>query len=160
MSDEKKLELIKELAKGNIKIGQFIMEVNGTLNYYENQEENGKKTVSDEQISNAIIAISGEDKPLNEQQLYLGVICVLLSKYGWCGNWADCCTRINKLPMRDMFQKRCEYNSIKVLTAYKFAGVDYKEWDKYEPTKTENTIFKKCKADADDFEEAISLPLG
>ena len=160
MSDEKKLELIKELAKGNIKIGQFILEANGPVNYYENQEENGKKTVTDEQFSNAIIAISGDDKPLNEQQLYLGVICVLLSKYGWCGNWSDCCTRINKLPMRDMFQKRCEYNSIKVLTAYKFAGVDYKEWDKYEPTKTENTIFKKCKAVADAFEEAISLPLG
>lgn len=160
MKDETKIELIKELSKGNVTIKQLIMEVNGTLNYYENQEENGKKTVSDKQISNAIIAISGEDKPLNEQQLYLGVICVLLSKYGWSGNWADCCTRINKLPMKDMFQKRCEYNSIKVLTAYKFAGVNYKEWDKYEPTKTENTIFKKCKAVADAFEEAISLPLG
>lgn len=84
MKDETKIELIKELSKGNVTIKQLIMEVNGTLNYYENQEENGNK----------------------------------------------------------------------------FAGVDYKEWDKYEPTKTENTIFKKCKAVADAFEEAISLPLG
>ena len=113
MKDETKIELIKELSKGNVTIKQLIMEVNGTLNYYENQEENGKKTVSDKQISNAIIAISGEDKPLNEQQLYLGVICVLLSKYGWSGNWADCCTRINKLPMKDMFQKREESITIK-----------------------------------------------
>ena len=42
MKDETKLEIIKELAKGNVKIAQLILEVQGDNNYYENRnkEEN------------------------------------------------------------------------------------------------------------------------
>lgn len=105
------------------------------------------------------MAINGEKKPLNEKQLFLGVLCVLISKYGWVGKWATCCTKINSLPMKDMFEKECDYNSIKVLTAYRFANIDYKEWEKYEPTDNERLMFKKCKSVADAFDRALSLQI-
>ena len=157
MSDELKLKLMKELAKGNVRIGQLILEVHGN-NYYKERSDREEKTkVNDEDISKAILSINGSEKPLNEQQLFLGVICVLLSKYGWVGNWSSCCEKIKKLPMYDLFYKKCDYNSIKVLTAYKFASVDYKDWEGYEPTQIERVIFKKCKSVADAFDEAISM---
>ena len=116
-----------------------------------------KDQVTDERISRAIISINGDNKPLNEKQLFIGVICVLMSKYGWSGKFLTCCTRINNLPMRDMFEKECDYNSIKVLTAYKFASVDYKDWETYEPSNSERGIFRKCKVTADAFDKAILM---
>ena len=155
MKDETKIEIMKELSKGNVKIAQLILEVQGDNNYYENRNKDEKMKLSDEQISKAIISICGDKKPLNEKQLYLGVICVLISKYGWTGKFSACCARINSLPMKDKFEKSCDYNSIKILTALKFASVDYKEWSSYEPRDTERGIFKKCKAVADAFDEAL-----
>ena len=158
MSDELKLEMMKELTKGVVKIENLILEV---THFYNKSEKTNKETqeVTDEQISQAIMAINGDKKPLNEKQLFLGVLCVLISKYGWVGKWATCCTKINSLPMRDMFEKECDYNSIKVLTAYRFANVDYKEWEKYEPTDSERLMFKKCKSVADAFDRALSIQL-
>ena len=155
MSDELKLKLLQELSKGNTKIGQVIFEVNGNYycNHYHNKEE--KEHVTDEQVSKAIISINGSQKPLNEKQLFLGVICVLLSKYGWTGKISTCCTRINNLPMKNLFEKACDYNSVKVLTAYRFASVDYKDWECYEPSDAERGAFRKCKAVADAFDEAL-----
>ena len=98
MSDELKLQLMQEIAKSNLKIDQLILEVRGD-NYYNKHREEVTK-VDDEQVSKAIISINGDEKPLNEKQLFLGVICVLLSKYGWAGNWSDCCNRrlVTSLP--------------------------------------------------------------
>lgn len=157
MSDELKLKIIQELAKNGLKIKNFVMEMTGDINNYEHASKEEKTKVTDEQIARAIISITGEKKPLNEKQLFLGVICVLLSKYGWSGKWATCCTKINSLPMNEMFEKKCDYNSIKVLTAYKFASVDYKDWEDYEPSDFERAIFKKCKSVADAFDEAINM---
>ena len=156
MSDELKLKMIQELSKGNTKIGQVIFEVNGNVNYY-NKSKDEKEHVTDEQVSKAIISINGNQKPLNEKQLFLGVICVLLSKYGWTGKISTCCTRINSLPMKNLFEKACDYNSVKVLAAYRFASVDYKDWECYEPSDGERVAFWKCKAVADAFDEALSI---
>ena len=150
-----KLQVLKELQKGHVKIDQLILEVKGDNNYYSNNNKDEKMKPSDEQISKAIISICGDKKPLNEKQLYLGVICVLISKYGWTGKFSTCCSRINNLPMREEFERVCDYNSIKILTALKFATVDYKDWGSYEPRDTERGIFKKCKAVADAFDEAL-----
>ena len=76
MTPEEKLKILQELSKGNVKIDQLILEVDGDNNYYSNRNRDEKMKPSDEQISKAIIAISGDEKPLNEKQLFLGVICV------------------------------------------------------------------------------------
>lgn len=60
------------------------------------------------------------------------------------------------VPLINVFVKGCDYGSIKILTGYKFASVDYKDWDKYEPSRSEAGIFRKCKYVADAFDEAVS----
>ena len=42
MSDELKLKLMQELAKGNVRIGQFILEVQGN-NYYNERSDKEEK---------------------------------------------------------------------------------------------------------------------
>ena len=153
-----KLRLVQELSKGNVRIGQLIMEVQGDNHYHEEkktEEKSDPSEVTDEQVSKAIISINGEKKPLNEKQLFLGVICVLLSKYGWTGKFSTCCTRINSLPRKELFEKECDYNCIKAITAYRFASVDYKDWETYSPNDSERGIFRKCKLVADAFDRAI-----
>lgn len=159
MTDEEKMKYLESLSKGGARIGNLFFDNHGSLTIHNHmgEEKKEKPKVTDEHIGNAILAINGEKKPLNEKQLFLGVICVLLSKYGWTGKFSACCNRINELPMKDMFEKECDYNSIKVLTAYKFASVDYKDWETYEPSSSERMIFKKCKAVADAFDEAILM---
>ena len=43
MSDELKLKLMQELAKGNVRIGQLILEVHGN-NYYKERPDREEKT--------------------------------------------------------------------------------------------------------------------
>lgn len=157
MTEEKKWDYLERLSKGGVSIGNLIFDNHGTmtLSNYMGGNSSEKPKVTDEQICKAIISINGENKPLNEKQLFLGVISVLLSKYGWSGKWSSCCERINNLPMKELFEKVCDYNCIKVLTAFKFASVDYKDWNNYVPSDRERTIFKKCKAVADAFDEAL-----
>jgi len=157
MSIDDKMKIVELLAKSGMKVNNLIVEHNGDNYFYEGKDREEKHKVTDEQVSKAIISINGDDKPLNEKQLFIGVISVLLSKYGWTGKWAACCTRINNLPEKDHFVKSCDYNSIKILTALKFASIDYKDWATYQPSKSETTIFRKCKAVADAFDEAISM---
>lgn len=157
MSTEEKIKIVEALAKCGLNLKSLIIEYSGNSYHYYGKQKEERTKVTDEQVSRAIISINGEDKPLNEKQLFLGVICVLLSKYGWTGKWSACCTRINNLPSRNLFVKDCDYNSIKILTAYKFATVDYKDWETYEPSRNETIIFRKCKAVADAFDEAISM---
>lgn len=156
MSTEDKIKILEALAKSGMKVGSVVIEHSGNSYHYYGNNKEMKSKVSEEQISKAIISINGENKPLNEKQLFIGVICVLLSKYGWSGKWSACCTRINNLPMREMFEKECDYNSIKILTAFKFASIDYKDWENYEPSRSEVSIFRKCKAVANAFDEALS----
>lgn len=43
MSDELKLKIIQELSKGNVRIGQLIMEVNGDNHYHEKEDMTQKE---------------------------------------------------------------------------------------------------------------------
>ena len=52
---------------------------------------------------------------------------------------------------------KCDYNNLKASIALKFAGLDYKDWETYEPSSSERMIFKKCKAVADAFDEAVLM---
>lgn len=158
MSEENKIKLLHGFLHGvNISTNYFNVSVgdNATFNQTVPESKDQRVKVTDEQISKAILAINGTNKPLNKKQLFLGVLRVLTSKYGWGGTWSDCCVRINKLPMKEQFEKACDYNCIKVLTAYKFASIDYLDWGTYKPRPEEKGIFMKCKYAADEFDKTL-----
>ena len=110
---------------------------------------------TDEVVGRAILALNGEEKPLCEKQLFLAIIKVLMAKCGWSNKWGLSCERINSLPEASEFAIKCDYNNLKSSIALKFAGLDYKDWETYEPRESERAVFRKNKALAKLFEEEL-----
>ena len=105
----------------------------------------------------AIVELDGYKKPLCEKQLFLAIIKVLCDKCGWCGKWQTCCDRINELPIikESDLEVKCDYNNLKAPIALKFASLQYKEWEDYEPRDSERDVFRKNKNVAKLFEEEL-----
>jgi len=145
------------MKSGKVEIGQFVVENNGTMtNHQHTKAEKAKECYSDEQIARAIVAVSGEGKPLSLMKHFVGVICALQSM-GWPQKFATCCTRINQLPGHESYPVRCDSNAIKSTQVLKFASVDYKEWANYQPKAGEEAaVFKECKFAADSFVEVLT----
>ena len=114
-------------------------------------------TYTDDVIARAILALDGYQKPLCEKQLFLGIIKVLRSKCGWSSKWLTCCDRINELPIikESELEVKCDYNNLKAPCALKFASVDYKDWDNYEPSDAERDVFRKNRILARLFEKEL-----
>lgn len=131
-------------------------------NYNNSKPDDAANTASDytdEVVGRAILALNGEKKPLCEKQLFLAVIKVLAAKCGWSNKWAVSCERINGLPAASEFAVKCDYNNLKASIALKFAGLDYKDWETYEPRESERDLFRKNKALAKLFEEELDRQL-
>ena len=118
-----------------------------------------KSAYTDEIVSRAIVALNGDNKPIYEKQLFLGICKVLVCKCGWTGKIPAICDRINGLPMAETLQVKCDYKNLKSPSALKFASLEYDEWEDYEPKDMEKVIFKKNKATADAFAEELDKQL-
>ncbi|MBQ7426877.1 MAG: hypothetical protein IJV20_06480 [Prevotella sp.] len=118
-----------------------------------------KSAYTDEIVSRAIVALNGDNKPIYEKQLFLGVCKVLVCKCGWTGSIPAICDRINGLPMAESLQVKCDYKNLKSPSALKFASLDYDEWEEYEPRDMEKLVFKKNKAAADALAEELDRQL-
>ena len=118
-----------------------------------------KSAYTDEIVSRAIVALNGDNKPIYEKQLFLGICKVLVCKCGWTGKIPAICDRINGLPIAETLQVKCDYKNLKSPSALKFASLEYDEWEDYEPKDMEKVIFKKNKATADAFAEELDKQL-
>lgn len=139
-----------------INSGSYTHSGTTTNNLQYREEPQSVQPYSDEQIARAIMAVSGEGKPLSLMKHFVGVICALQSM-GWSSKFATCCARINQLPGHEQFPVRCDSNAIKSTQALKFASVDYKDWATYQPKAGEEAaVFKGCKFAADSFVEVLT----
>ena len=118
-----------------------------------------KSAYTDEIVGRAIAALNGDNKPIYEKQLFLGVCKVLVCKCGWTGKTPAICDRINGLAVASSLQVKCDYKNLKSPSALKFASLEYDEWEEYEPKDIEKDVFKKNKAAADAFAEELDRQL-
>lgn len=146
ISEDLKLKIIQELTKGNVRIGQIIMEVKGNNTYYEQSRTvEEKKEVTDEQLAKALIAINGKDKAVNSQAAWLGACCFLAWNHGYPRNLGDCCKKIGELPLiKGCLEYECKYESIRKFGSWKFVSMDAREWPQYMPREDEKPMFEKC----------------
>ena len=144
MSDEMKLNVLRELTKGNVKIENLIMEV---THFYNKKEKSAKEDsdITDEHIAKALIAINGKDKAVNSQVAWLGACCFLAWNHGYPRNLGDCCKKIGELPLiKDCLEYECKYESIRKFGSWKFVSMDAREWPQYMPREEEKPMFEKC----------------
>ncbi len=171
MEQEDILKTLESLGKSGLNVaGDFVLnkhveyEVNnveaggtGIVNNFYN--EKSKKTATDEQISRGITAINGNDKALNHQQGFLGICICLASTQGWPSDFKLAVDRINQLPDAAKWNIPCKYESIRKIAVYKFARLDYSEWDNYTPKESERKIFLECRDAARAFEEQLKIEM-
>lgn len=131
---------------------------NGTEHHYYKQagKEDEKHKYSDEQLAKAIQGICGKEKALNNYQLWLGVCCLLSSKYGFPNNLEMCCERIMQLPY-DELELECKYENIRKFAFLKFVKEGVEAWDDYQPKDEEKKLFYGCKRVAQDLEKALQM---
>jgi len=115
----------------------------------------GDVGATDEQISRAITEINGKDKVLKHQQAFLGICCYLASIHKWPSNKEISVKRINHLPDASKWTIPCKWDSIRKYANYKFAMLDYSEWDDYSPTDSDRDIFNECRDVARAFDKQL-----
>ncbi len=114
----------------------------GSTVYYNKGGENKKPT--DEQLAKAIAAINGKDKVLKNYQDWLGVCCLLSSKYDFPMKLDDCVEQINSLPFKEgELSVECRFDNIRRFGNNRFVTLDVEKWKNYDPNPSEETIFRK-----------------
>lgn len=147
MNREEKLQLIQGMFNGadlsNAQIN-VIVESGAKVVYKEvSSAKNDNPQVTDEQIANALLAINGKEKPLDEYQVWLGACCILTWKYRYPRKLEDCCKRINSLPLEGI-EIICKYENIRKFSTYSFVKEDARLWNDYKPKESERVLFNKC----------------
>lgn len=99
---------------------------------------------TDEDLADAISSINGEDKALDEYQKWLGVCCLVQSRYDYPRDLKVCCERLANLPYKSKLKYPCRYDNVRKVAAYGFAREDYKQWSTYKPKSTEKKYFDCC----------------
>lgn len=145
MSEEMKMKVLEMLSKGNAFIGQLVMEVKGD-NHFVNRwkEDEPKNKMVDEEVSQAIMAINGDKKPLNSKRLWAAVYWYLRWAYGFPVKTQDFCDRVNTLPLGEL-EYGCDYNCIRHFTTLTFMNQDPRDLDKVKPSKMDEPFFLQCR---------------
>lgn len=128
--------------------------INGNLNQKDSVSNNSgeakevrlRPKCTDEQVANALVAINGKDKVLNNYQLWLGACCLLMGKYDFPRNLETCCNRIGNLPYSQLPAIECKYESIRKFSYLKFVKLNVDEWGEYKPNDDEKKLFYGCLA--------------
>lgn len=136
---------VQVYGSGNNIAKEMTITYNGDV--FNGQAERPKKTYSDEQIAEALIAINGKEKVLNNYQLWLGACCFLMARCHYPKDLELCCNKITGLPYGiNKLEFDCKYENIRKLNYLKFVNTDIAEWDDYEPKDDEKKLFYGCKA--------------
>ena len=141
MSDELKLELIKELSKGNVTIKQLIIELNGTNTFQEQSEAEEKMIYSDEQVATALSHIVGKGKPIDSKQKWAGAQWYLR----WVNNYPPkaqaFCEKIDSLPFDEELEIKCDYNNIRPFSTLSFMNEDATHLENVKYSKNDEEVF-------------------
>ncbi len=161
MTQEEKQQLLAGMFQGADLRGAQVIAVNEGNVYYQpvchsNGEDDGIVSRTDEQIARALVAVTGKDKVLNNQQLWLGACCLLMGKYGFPKNLSLCCEKILGLPYGDEKPElECKYDNIRKFAYMRFVREDVDTWDSYQPKDDEKRLFYGCQAVASELRKTL-----
>ncbi len=123
--------------------------INGNMSrsgteYYAAQPSEAE-TYSDTQIAQAIEAISGKDKPLNQKQLWAAVYWALRWYCHFPVKGSEFCERIEALPFSKELEPACCYDSFRKYTTLSFMNQDARQLDKVRPSRNDEPFYAMCR---------------
>ena len=145
MKDEDKQQLLQGMFQGATLNNVQVIGVaeSGSNSHYHAGEASRRKPTA-EQLARAIAAINGKNKVLAGQQDWLGVCCLLSSKYDFALRLSDCVEQIHQLPFRENeLEVECKLDNIRRFNTSQFVKIDTDKWKNYHPSASEETVFLK-----------------
>lgn len=139
-SEDFKLKVIQELTKGNVNIGQFIMEMKGNI-YNEQPRTEEKTRYSDEQVATALSNIVGKGKAIDSKQKWAGALWYLRWVSNYPAKAQDFCNKIDSLPFDHDLEIKCDYNNIRPFSTLSFMNEDARNLDAVKYSKGDETVF-------------------
>lgn len=121
--------------------------VNYYAPYYENHyaaQQQDSTDYSDEQVARAIMAINGENKPLNSKRKWAAVYWGLRWYCNYPTGVREFCERVRKLPLGEV-EYGCDYNNIRQFCTLSFMNQDARFLDKVKPSREDNSFYLQCR---------------
>ena len=157
MNDELKLRFLKELSKGNVRIGQLVIEVHGDNHYHEKDIENTLNQYSDAQVCTALSNIVGKGKAIDSKQKWAGALWLLHWRCGYPIKAQDFCERIERLQLPQDLEYKCDYRNIRELATLSFIGEDATHMDQVRYSKNDEAAFLQLRGVAIALDKELSL---
>ena len=157
MNDELKLRFLKELSKGNVRIGQLVIEVHGDNHYHEKYIENTLNQYSDAQVCTALSNIVGKGKAIDSKQKWAGALWLLHWRCGYPIKAQDFCERIERLQLPQDLEYKCDYRNIRELATLSFIGEDATHMDQVRYSKNDEAAFLQLRGVAIALDKELSL---
>ena len=157
MNDELKLRFLKELSKGNVRIGQLVIEVHGDNHYHEKDIENTLNQYSDAQVCTALSNIVGKGKAIDSKQKWAGALWLLHWRCGYPVKAQDFCERIERLQLPQDLEYKCDYRNIRELATLSFIGEDATHMDQVRYSKNDEAAFLQLRGVAIALDKELSL---
>lgn len=157
MNDELKLRFLKELSKGNVRIGQIVIEVHGDNHYHEKDIENTLNQYSDAQVCTALSNIVGKGKAIDSKQKWAGALWLLHWRCGYPVKAQDFCERIARLPLPEDLEYKCDYRNIRELATLSFISEDATHMENVRYSKNDEAVFLQLRGVAIALDKELSL---
>ena len=139
---------------GNNIAQQMTITING--NVYNGQAQEIQCQYTDEQVAQALLAITGKDKVLNNYQLWLGACCLLMARCDFPRDLERCCDCIAQLPYgSETLPIECKYENIRKFSYLRFVREDVDTWREYQPKEDEKKLFYGCKTVAEELDKKL-----
>lgn len=113
----------------------------GSEYFAERKQAKKSGNYSDEQIAQAIEAICGEGKALDNKQKWAGVQWLLCWECNFPAKAKDFCERIESLPLRHDLAYKCDYRNIREISTLSFLNEDPRQMEKVKYSKNDETAF-------------------
>ena len=100
---------------------------------------------TDEQIAQAIEAICGEGKPLDNKQKWVAVYWYLRWQCNFPVKVTEFCERISKLPFSKELNPGCDYNNIRKQATCPLMEQDARNLENVRPSQSDHDLFRTCR---------------
>ena len=126
-------------------IHNLVINGNMTRSGQEHYHATHKQYHNEHEIAQALEAICGKGKAIDNKQKWAGAYWYLKSTCGFPVDAKEFCRKVNLLPFSQPLEFLCDYNNIRRLTTLSFMSQDYRNVEEIKPSRMDLEVFQQCR---------------